>query len=263
MCRLIKAYLYKMTKSKMFWFAVIFQAVFALVVIIPTGGTGFSIGGNILFADSLMTLFLSAFFVHFFLHADFHEGMTKNKITVGHTRGGIYLAGCVSAVIGSCVIFLVPVAVSLVLAPFMGGVLGVTAGEFAVRMAVLLAANAAMCAVYVLAAFLFRNMGAAVSAGAALVMFTVSVMCMLYAEDPAEATELFEAYKEVGIEVHLDEARADFLLDVLPTSHMFRAMIFDDGFGEGVTSELPLYSLLVIVVMAAVGVLLFRKKDIK
>ncbi|MCM1479715.1 MAG: hypothetical protein NC085_08410, partial [Muribaculaceae bacterium] len=148
-----------------------------------------------------------------------------------------------------------------VLAPFMGGVLGVTAGEFALRIAGLLAANAAMCAVFVLAAFLCNNMGGAVSAGVAIAMSLVSMMSMLYAEDPAEATEVFE---EIGIAASIGETSADVLLDVLPTSHMLRAMFSaDEGFTVGITAVLPLYSILVIVIVTAVGVLLFNRKDLK
>lgn len=262
MSGLIKASLLKIMKSKAFLFSVIFQIGFALFAIIPTGGSGFSIGGNFLFADSLISMFLSTFSVHFFLHADYHEGMARNKIITGHTRGKIYFANCISTITASWVIFLTPVIVSFALALPMGVVLGVTWSEFALRITALLAANAAMCGIFVLAAFLFRNMGAAVSAAVALAMFFVSVICMLNADYPEDAAEIFEA---VGIE-QFDPSSAlnNILLDILPTSHMVRAMVSDtNGFTAGLTAFLPIYSILVTAAAVICGIILFRRKDLK
>lgn len=250
----------RMIKSKVFCFSVIFQIGFALVAILPMYGMEFSVGNGFLLADSLLTLVLSAVFVHFFLRSDYHEGMARNKIITGHTRTKIYVSNLVSALTGSWIFFLTPISVSLVLAPFTDVTLGVSAEVFAARAAVFLAAEAAMCGIYVLAAFFFRNMGAAASFFIALAMFTVSIFCTLNAVSPEDTAEIFET---AGIEVQLDRSNAlnDILLNVLPTSHIVKLMVTEPPINEMLL--LPLYSLTVIAATTGLGILLFRKKDLK
>lgn len=259
---LIKASLLRMKQSKTFLFSVIFQIGFALFVIIPTYGIGFSIG-DFLFADSLFSLVLSAFFVPFFLHDDHHKGMMRNKIVTGHTRTQIYASNYISALIGSSVIFLTPIIVAFALAPFFGGRLGITAAEFAFRLITILAANGAMCGIYVLTAFLCRNTGAPASFFIAFAMFAVSIFCTLNAVSPEDSAEIFETVRaETGINITLDPSSMlnKALYDVLPTSHLCRT-VFSEQIRD--IAFLPFYSVLVIGVTTAVGVLLFRRKDLK
>lgn len=250
----------RMIKNKMFLFSVIFQIGFALFAILPMYGMEFSVGNGFLLADSLMTLVLSAVFVHFFLRSDYHGGMARNKIITGHTRAKIYVSNFVLALIGSWIFFLTPIAVSLVLALFMDVTLGVSAAAFAARMAVFLAAEAAMCGIYVLAAFFFRNMGAAASFFIALAMFTVSIFGTLNAVSPEDTAKIFET---AGIEIQLDQPNAlnEILLNVLPTSHIVKLLVIEPPINEMLI--LPLYSLIVIAATTGFGVILFRKKDLK
>lgn len=258
---LIKASLLRMKKSKTFLVSVIFQIGFALFVIIPTYGTGYLIG-NMLLADILLTLILSAFFVPFFLHDDHHKGMMRNKIITGHTRTQIYASNYISALIGSSVIFFVPIIIALALAPFFGGHIGITAVEFAFRLITILAANGAICGIYVLTAFLCRNMGSAASFFIMFAMFTVSVFCTLNVEAPEDAAEIFESLESVGITITPDPSSMlnKALYDVLPTSHLFR-IVFSEQIRD--IAFLPFYSVLFIAVTVILGVLLFRRKDIK
>lgn len=260
MSRLLKASMRRMIKSKVFCFSVIFQIGFALVAILPMYGMEFSVGNGFLLADSLLTLVLSAVFVHFFLRSDYHEGMARNKIIMGHTRTKIYVSNLVSALTGSWIFFLTPISVSLVLAPFTDVTLGVSAEVFAARAAVFLAAEAAMCGIYVLAAFFFRNMGAAASFFIALAMFTVSIFGTLNAVSPEDTAEIFET---AGIEVQLYQSNAlnDILLNVFPTSHIVKLMVTEPPINEMLL--LPLYSLTIIAATTGLGILLFRKKDLK
>ena len=257
---LIKDSLLRMKKSKTFWVSIIFQIGFALFVIIPTYGTGYSIG-NMLVADGFLSLILSVFFVPFFLHDDHHKGMMRTKIITGHTRTQIYASNYISALIGSSVIFITPIIIAFALAPFLGGHIGVTAAEFVFRLITTLAANAAMCGIYVLTAFLCRNMGSAVSFFIMFAMFFASAICTLNAEAPEDAAEVFESS---GINITLDPLGTlnKALYDVLPTSHLLR-IILSEQTQIGDIAFLPLYSVLIIAVTVIIGVLLFRRKDLK
>ncbi len=246
----IKASLFRMRKSKALLFSIIFQIGFALVVIYPTYGAGYSIGG-MLIADSLISMFLSAFFVPFFLHDDYCYGLIRNKIIMGHTRTEIYLSNYISALVGSSVIFFTPIIVAFVLAPFMGGSLGIPAGEFALRFVLTFAVNAAMCGVYVLTVFLLRSAGAAASLIITFAMFTVSIFCTLNVYSP-------EGTAEIGITFAPMLSKA--LCIILPTSHT-TIMMATEGIKD--IAVLPLYSALIAAVTVISGILLFRKKDIK
>ena len=260
MNRLLKASMRRMIKNKMFLFSVIFQIGFALFAILPMYGMEFSVGNGFLLADSLLTLVLSAVFVHFFLRSDYHGGMARNKIITGHSRGKIYISNFISALTGSWIFFLTPIAVSLVLALFTDVTLGVSAAVFAVRMAVFLSAETAMCGIYVLAAFFFKNMGATASFFIALAMFTVSIFCTLNAVSPEDTAEIFES---ANIDIQLDQSNAlnEILLNVLPTSHIVKLMVIEPPINEMLI--LPLYSLIVIAATTGFGVLLFSGKDLK
>lgn len=259
MGRSINAAMHRMMKDKIFWFSVVFQIGFALVVIIPTYGIGFSIGEGMLFADSLISLFLSTIFVPFFLHCDYRDGIMRNKIMTGHTRAEIYSSNYISALTGSSIFLLTPIIIALILSPFFGGSLGAPPAEFAFRIMLSLAANAAMCSIYVLTAFLCRNTGAAVSLIISFGMFIASIFCTLNSESPEETAQIFES---AGMSFTLDPDgmlnRA--LCSFLPTSHIVKAS-FNPPLRE--IALLPLYSLAVIAVAIGIGVLLFRKKELK
>lgn len=246
----IKASLFRMRKSKAFLFSVIFQIGFALVVIDPAYSAGYSIGG-MLFANSLISMSLSAFFVPFFLHDDYCCGLIRNKIITGHTRTEIYLSNYISALIGSSIIFFTPIIISLVLAPFLGGSLGVPASEFTLRLVLTFAANGAMCGIYVLTVFLFRSAGAAASLIIMCAMFTVSIFCTLNAVSPEDAVE---------IGITFAPALNKVLCIILPTSHTTMMMVSEEIRDIAI---LPVYSVLVTAAAVISGILLFRKKDIK
>lgn len=250
----------RMIKNKMFLFSVIFQIGFALFAILPMYGMEFSVGNGFLLADSLLTLVLSAVFVHFFLRSDYHGGMARNKIITGHSRGKIYISNFISALTGSWIFFLTPIAVSLVLALFTDVTLGVSAAVFAVRMAVFLSAETAMCGIYVLAAFFFKNMGATASFFIALAMFTVSIFCTLNAVSPEDTAEIFES-ANIDIQLNQSNALNEILLNVLPTSHIVKLMVIEPPINEMLI--LPLYSLIIIAATTGFGVLLFSGKDLK
>lgn len=260
MNRLLKASMRRMIKNKMFLFSVIFQIGFALFAILPMYGMEFSVGNGFLLADSLLTLVLSAVFVHFFLRSDYHGGMARNKIITGHSRGKIYISNFISALTGSWIFFLTPIAVSLVLALFTDVTLGVSAAVFAVRMAVFLSAETAMCGIYVLAAFFFKNMGATASFFIALAMFTVSIFCTLNAVSPEDTAEIFES-ANIDIQLNQSNALNEILLNVLPTSHIVKLMVIEPPINEMLI--LPLYSLIIIAATTGFGVLLFSGKDLK
>ena len=260
MDRLLKASMRRMIKNKMFLFSVIFQIGFALFAILPMYGMEFSVGNGFLLADSLLTLVLSAVFVHFFLRSDYHGGMARNKIITGHSRGKIYISNFISALTGSWIFFLTPIAVSLVLALFTDVTLGVSAAVFAVRMAVFLSAETAMCGIYVLAAFFFKNMGATASFFIALAMFTVSIFCTLNAVSPEDTAEIFES-ANIDIQLNQSNALNEILLNVLPTSHIVKLMVIEPPINEMLI--LPLYSLIIIAATTGFGVLLFSGKDLK
>ena len=260
MNRLLKASMRRMIKNKMFLFSVIFQIGFALFAILPMYGMEFSVGNGFLLADSLLSLVLSAVFVHFFLRSDYHGGMARNKIITGHSRGKIYISNFISALTGSWIFFLTPIAVSLVLALFTDVTLGVSAAVFAVRMAVFLSAETAMCGIYVLAAFFFKNMGATASFFIALAMFTVSIFCTLNAVSPEDTAEIFES-ANIDIQLNQSNALNEILLNVLPTSHIVKLMVIEPPINEMLI--LPLYSLIIIAATTGFGVLLFSGKDLK
>ena len=97
MIKLLNAGFTRLRKNKIFWLLSVFSIGFALVLIngqygnMKTYGETVEMGTLLLSYPPLIGIVI-AVFISLFLGAEYSDGAIRNKISIGHKRGNIYLS---------------------------------------------------------------------------------------------------------------------------------------------------------------------------
>lgn len=180
-----------------------------------------------LFTVSGAEVVIAAAFIGLFFGTE--NSVVRNRLMVGHTRGGVYWANFVTAVIGAFIINALSMLPYAVAAPFRGATLGeLTADELALRVLTEITAVTAVGCVCFLASVVFskKSLCAAGSLLAAIIM------------------------------TYLPEAGGAALMSPCGQLQTLRRC-------GVIGSEHPAVSLAVAAAAAAIGADVFRRKDLK
>lgn len=110
MSRLFSANMMRLRKSKLFIFGEIFMVGYALLVY-DSAKSNMESGGPIdnwslyFFNALLLSGFVTALFVSFFLSAEYSDGTIRNKLMVGHKRKEIYLVNFVTCLLAEFIMY--------------------------------------------------------------------------------------------------------------------------------------------------------------
>ncbi len=104
MSKLLAANFSRLIKSKIFWFSNLFLAGYSIFVYVKAlentkDGLTDIIWNTYFFNDIMMIGFVMAVFVGAFLEPEYRDGIIRNKLAVGHTRGSIYFADFIICVV--------------------------------------------------------------------------------------------------------------------------------------------------------------------
>ena len=215
---------------------------------------------------------LLAAFTGLFLGTEYSDGVLRSKLIVGNSRSAVYLSNLFAAVIASFLMCMTYVAVMLAVGV---PVYGPPTAEPLVllrRLAEALAMCMAYCALFTLVTMNWGNKALPAVAcvlGVLALMWMTSGMRNHLIEPEFYASKVFDEVLQDWVE---SELRPNpnyvsgplrmfyrFFCDVLPTGQGMQLT----GDAAGHSPLLPLYSLAVTAVSTAVGLLLFRRKDIK
>ena len=274
MGNLINANFYRMWRSKYFWLSI--AATFAVVLGSIFMDLSFNHGStanwdHVILHYFYVPLFTSAAFAATFLGTEYSDNTVRRKLTVGKTRPQIYFANLVTTAVGGLVITaagqLAPIAVA------------VYAGEECFSMsAECFAAGYIVCVCAVIAACaLFTLIGMTVSKKSMSIVLTLILMIGAYTVAPKirekldiPQVDVITRYDENGqpdavFEEANPEAVTGFTRTVLETIYNVLPFGAVELAREDTRARdlLPLYSLGLLTVTTAVGVLSFRRKDIK
>lgn len=215
----------------------------------------------------LFPMFAAAVFSALFIGTEYSEKTIRNKMIIGKTRTQIYLADLISVFIGSLVITAAhSVCIMIVSIPFGFAPLP---ENFALKAVICICELASLCSVMTLIAANISKR--AVTSVLALVFTFGTLIAAEIIETKVQQPETRPShfYNEDGeyegiVEIPNDYAPSKTERAVLQT--VFNILPF--GGLKSASSDEPdafftLYSLGVISVTTAAGVLLFRKKDIK
>ncbi|MBD5129753.1 MAG: ABC transporter permease subunit [Ruminococcaceae bacterium] len=228
------------------------------------------LGAELMSHCSNVLLFI-AIFAALFLGTDHSNGTIRNKLIIGHKRFEIYFSNLITAAVGGLILIAAEWSVVLITGFCLGGEIGMPAEEMLLKMLICISAVIALSAIFTLLGMLFTSKSTIITI--TLVMTFVLVIGAAVIESILAEPEYVTSFEMMtdGV-VTQGEAEPNPLYvsgakrgvleavnDVLPSGQMMQMEI-----GTLRSAELmPLYSLGVIAVSTAVGVLVFRRKDLK
>lgn len=275
MRNLLYANLFRLRKSALFWgsLAVSFGVGLMLVCNRLSDRAGYEASislDQILFGHAVTIGLLGSVFVSLFLGAEYSDGTIRNKLAAGHSRAGVYLANFITMA-GCCLLFcLVCLVAVLGLGLPLIGPPSVPFGELLPLLAGSLTVAVSFCALFTLWVMNCSRRAVSVTVCMLGVVFMMSLTTWLSARlDQPEFRDTVPLVVNgeivFGTEsnpLYLRGAAREVyqvLDDLLPYGQALQYMTFTAAYPE----RLPLYSLAVTALSTAVGIALFRKKDLK
>lgn len=276
MIKLLSANLSRLRKSTIFWVCTIFMAGMGAFVLFNQYFEGIKYGTNIkldnfVFGYSLMIGIVAAVFCSLFLGTEYSDGTIRNKLIVGHTRVSIYLSMLVTSSIAAvlmCLAFVIVVCAAGI--PLVGFVeAGVWA--FAIILLDSLVMVCAVCSILTMISMLTPNKAIAaiisIFVMLGLLVLAVDIVQKLTAPEFYPIMEVSEAGEFLTDETIpnpnylTDEVRPlyEYALDILPTGQAYQFA----SMAAVRLWQMPLYSLAIVALSTIVGIVFFRKKDIK
>jgi len=280
MTKLLHAEFSRLIKTKLFWLGLL------VMITVPLYGVGvryydfyiaqeavWETADGLWFVGGMYIAVVVSVFVSLFIGTEFSDGTIRNKLTVGHSRGNIYLSNLITC---TCVSLFYHIAYIAVL--FGAGSLLLKSWEtpmktLAIMTALSLAAVVASSAVFTMLAMLIHNR----SAGAVTAMLIAMVMLIgaMTVYSMLNAPEYIENAFHMNADGELVQSDPipnpkyltgtkrevyQHLLNTIPTGQLLR-------FGNLEYTDdmryLPLYALAVSAICTAAGFFLFRRKDIR
>lgn len=273
MLKLMRADFARLIKSRSYWICVILSSAVCILNIV----TGYIASKNsiqsiatYLMGDSSNNMLFTAIFVSLFIGTDHACGTIRNKLIVGHSREEVYfsnLAVTCSAALGMRVISWICV---LIFGFAAGGKIGMDAGELMLNIAIIVMLLFAACAIFTFIGMMISSKSTntvisivsviALIVGCALIKQFLDQPDMIY--DVAITDNGIMPLEPYPNPMYVSGTARDLLttlLDILPGGQAIQLEMRSLH-----TPELmPLYSLGVIIVVTAAGLILFRKKDLK
>lgn len=290
MSRLISAGFSRLFKSKCFIFFIIFAAFYSFMNVIShymdvvkmadytceygSPSASYYSVDSIAFDCAMTMTFAAAIFVGFFIGREYSDGALRNKLIVGHSRGGIYLSNliiCTAAhIMGLLAAFIITLGLGI---PLLGTSFSVW--EILIFCFTVIIASIALDAIYLLISMLIgsKSVQTAVLILGSFIMMLVTI----YINESLSAPEYYPDYvitTTIDGETMIEEGEQiknpfyltgnkrkvyEFLDGFLPVSQLYLT-------ANGVPRDLTkcvIYDIIILIAVTEAGVLLFCKKDIK
>ena len=272
MSELIRANYQRLFKSRLFWGGMLFMYVVSAGELVSSkieqltgaGNIPASVLDSLLYDGALRLSVVMAVFVSVFVGTDYSDGTIRNKITLGHYRGSIFLANlivCVSAAILMQAIHLFSL--------FMPGCflfrdLTATINEVISLILLDMLAVNAFTAVYLAICMISRSKSTSAIISL-LLIFSVSLLSLIlfqellqpeYVTDSVSAELVRNPYYIGGIK----RTVFAFLNDALPSSQI---MQLESQQIIGHTNWFIIYDLAIMACATVGGIFVFRREDLK
>ena len=217
---------------------------------------------------------LLAAFVGLFLGTEYSDGVLRSKLTVGHSRSAVYLSNLIAAVIASFLMCLTYIVIMLAVGVPVYGPPTTEPLVLLHRLAEVLAMCMAHCALFTLVAMNWGNRSLSATAcilGVLALIWVTSNMRNQLMQPEFYSNFVFDEALQDWVESELRPNPA-YVGEPLRSVYCFFRDVLPVGQGmelSGVTTIwdrsplLAVYSLAVTVVSTVMGLLLFRRKNIK
>lgn len=276
MSRLLSANFARLKKNKLFWAALALIAAisaFAMIMNISQLKEWEAYGKKLYFDSCYFVLspFIGLFItvtIVFFLGVDYSDGTIRNKITAGHTRAEIYSANLITCIFVSTLFDVVWLAFGLVGLPFMECEQGI--GQILIYVLITLLFSISTGAIAALVGMLISSK--AISATTAILLFFGLLMVSSYIILQLDEPEMY-SYMEMtadGAQMvgpvknpqYIGGALRVVLECIVNTLPSGQAIMLSNMALQHTVFDIVL-SVFLSVVVSAIGLIIFNRKDIK
>ena len=280
MIKLLHAEFSRLIKNRIFWLGLLittgiplygvgvryYNAVIAKEPILETADGLWFVGG--LYIAVVLSVLVSLF-----VGTEFSDGTIRNKLIVGHTRSAIYFSNLLLCTTVSLLYHIVHIAVLFSSGSLLLKTWNTSMKDLAVMTALSLVTVIALSSVFTMLAMLIHNRSAgavtALLVAMAMLIGAITVYAGLnapeYIENPFQISvdgKIMpgDPIPNPGFLTGVKRNVYQHILNLIPTGQMLR-------FGSLEYSAdllyLPLYAVIVAVVCTGIGLIIFRRKDIK
>ncbi len=274
MIRLLNAGFTRLRKSKIFWLLTIFSIGLALFMIY-TQYSDMKKYGEVIEVEQLMVNYATiigiviAIFTSLFLGVEYSDGAIRNKISIGHKRKNIYLSNLIIVTITSLFSYILfMIVIAIIGMPLFGGI---TMSMLALLKLIgcIFVMILAYSSIFTFLAMIISNktISAVTSIMLAFVLMMVALVCLRI----IDTQEYIQSGSLVNGEMKFEEVKnpkypseekkkvCQTLLDINPAGQMFELA----GRAAPNLKVLPLYSLGEVAIFTGIGLVLFKKKELK
>ena len=274
MIKLLNSGFTRLRKSKLFWLLSIFSIGLALFIIYAQYSNMKKYGDTIkieqiIFNYSTMIGIVISIFTSLFLGAEYSDGAIRNKISIGHKRTNIYLSNFVIIIITSLFSYLLYLVVVASVGIPLFGMNTFSLSELLIKLAMVFVTIISYSSIFTFIAMMISNktITAIVSIMLVFGMMMNALTCFNILASPKTIQEANMVNGKTKIEevpnpkYPSEEKKkvCQTLLDINPAGQMFQLA----GRTAKTSKTLPLYSLGIIVIFTEMGLVLFRKKELK
>lgn len=251
MTRLLRANFARLWKTRSFWVCFIGSAALCLINFLTSYSSDKEIAnklGAALTSNGSNLLFFTSTFSALYLGTDYSNGTIRNKLIIGHSRARIYFSDLITIASGGLIVYAAACIPVLIAGAFLGGKIGISSGEFALRVLIGVGAVLSICAVFTLLGMLFSSKSTIVTITLVLTFAMIIGAAMIE----------FNLTKQI-FDNEIIHGIWRTVNDVLPSGQVIQLET-----GSVHNAELmPLYSLGMSAAVTLVGAAVFRKKDLK
>ncbi|MCH5194458.1 MAG: ABC transporter permease subunit [Oscillospiraceae bacterium] len=294
MSKLLRADFARLFKSKIFWLGVIFMLCFAGFACWTKWRDSqdfpdyYDPPDGLLFAGAAYIGIVIAVVLGIFIGTDYSHGTIRNKFVVGHSRVAMYISNLIISVTATLIMHIVYIAVIVgasavgITKPF-----EMSVGNIAALFFTSIFTVTALTSIFVLVCMLIPSRSAGVVTAIILSLVLIMTANTIYfrlLEEEYTRPYSFTIMTDSGEEVEIEQESVknpkyltgtkrkvfEFFNDLLPTGQIMQLSDGVSGTKSGNDGEMPdhtawfpLYSLGLLAVTTAAGVLIFRKKDLK
>lgn len=267
MNKLLRANFARLFKNKLFYICVIF--IFAAAVLSVFDQSKYTeVLDSMLFSGIAVVSVVSAVFISIFTGTEYSGGTMRNKLYTGHSRAAVYGAGLLTCAAAALIMHTVLIAAVVCFGIPIIGETTFTAREIILLLLLSILTVTAYASVYIFLGMLITSKAAGAVAAVILsfgLMFTADKLenCINVPEYGYFDVEYGQYFEGVPNPEYPSETKKKVMqtaLNILPSG---QALQLSYGVLPENAAELPLYALFDVVTTTGLGVILFRKKDLK
>lgn len=284
MSRLFVSTFFRMLKKMAFWillFCMFAYGVYSAANAASEVNAGFALDGCFFEFTPFMGL-VAAIFTSLFIGSEYSDGTIRNKLVVGHSRIQIYFANLIVCSIACVLISLAYVAGVIMVGNSKGGKLLTEMGIVTIFLLCSILVSIAFTSIMMLLAILNTNKAGNVVVSMILALLLLVSSSFIYQRlGEPEIYDNYVSVNEAGIPTQVEQlpnpqyidgtlrAVFEIINDLLPSG---QAMQLADAFDANGMANIALknasyrwlgYSLLVVILTSGLGIVFFKRKEIK